>query len=136
MEVKGRIAAVMPIQQGTSGNGNAYLKQEFVLEYFWWPNQTTASKMVLNLFGEERVKSAELKAGEEVKVRYHIEAREYNGRWYNDVRCDSVERRTPKPEVPKAVDAPGTSDKKPAADATGNGGEQADMEEKQDDLPF
>lgn len=93
MEIKGLISAVLPIQTGNSSNGNSWVSQEFVLKYYWWPNQTSPSSMVLKLFGEERVKSADVKVGEEVKVGYHIEAREYQGRWYNDVRCDYIERK-------------------------------------------
>ena len=125
------ISAVMPVQKGISQNGNSYMKQEFVIDYFWWSNQTTASKMYLNIFGEEKVKNADLKVGDEVKVRYHIEAREYNGRWYNDVRCDYVERLTPKPEVPTTVDKPGASHQQPEQAAEG-----AETKDGNDDLPF
>lgn len=48
--------------------------------------------MLFNLFGEDRIRQYEPKVGDEVKVRYHVEAREYNGRYYNEVRCDGIER--------------------------------------------
>lgn len=123
MEIKGMISAVMPPQTGTSQSGNQWISQEFVLDYFWWPNQTTASKVVLRLFGEDRVKGANLNVGEEVNVRYHIEAREYQGRWYNEVRCDGVTpankkdstaepsstEKAEKPETPETVEPVGAS---------------------------
>ena len=99
MEVKGMISAVMPVQSGISQRtGNAWMSQEFILDYFWWPNQTTASKMVLRVFGEDRVKSAELTIGKEVTVRYHIEATQGKDRWFNEVRFDGfVESATAQP---------------------------------------
>lgn len=93
MEIEGRVLAVLPIQSGVAqSTGNAWQSQEFMLEYFWFPNQTRPSNAAFRIFGEDRIKEWNLKVGEEVKVRYHIEAREYNGRWYNDVRCDNVTR--------------------------------------------
>lgn len=68
------------------------MSQDFLVEYFWWPNQTIPSRMLFNLFGEDRIRQYEPKVGDEVKVRYHVEAREYNGRYYNEVRCDGIER--------------------------------------------
>ena len=41
-------------------------------------------------FGEERIKKFNLKPNYEVKVRFHAEAHESNGRWYNELRIDGV----------------------------------------------
>ena len=93
MEIQGKVKALLPAQTGTSAKtGNAWKSQEFVLDYFWWPNQVFASQMVLKMFGEDRINMWNLQPGDEVKVRYHIEAREYQGHWYNDVRCDGIEK--------------------------------------------
>lgn len=90
MEVKGKISAVMPVQQGTSKSGNAWTSQEFLLDYYWWSNQAEPTKMKLKIFGEDKVRNANLMVGEEVTVRYHIMANQVNGRWFNDVQCDGV----------------------------------------------
>lgn len=92
MEVKGRIAQVFDVRNGVSAKGTPWMSQDFIVEYFWWPNQTIPSRMLFNLFGEDRIRQYEPKVGDEVKVRYHVEAREYNGRYYNEVRCDGIER--------------------------------------------
>lgn len=92
MEVIGRISKVFDVRSGVSQRtGEQWVSQDFIIEYFWWQNQTSPSKMLLNVFGAERIQEADLKEGEEVKVRYHIEAREYNGRMFNDVRYDGIE---------------------------------------------
>jgi len=91
MEFEGRIVQIMPTQSGISqSSGNAWMSQEFLMDHYWWPNQTEASKAIIKLFGAERIQQADIHVNDEVRVRCHIEAREYNGRWYNEVRCDGI----------------------------------------------
>lgn len=112
MEVTGRIRAILPAQSGWSQRtGSTWMSQDYVLDYFWWPNQTMASQMVFRVFGEERIKAMNLQVNDEVKINYHIEAREYNGRWYNEIQCNNAEKVGAR-----------EGESKPAADADGNGG--------------
>lgn len=60
------------------------------MDYYWWPNQTIASRMLIKVFGKDRIEQYNLQEGDEVKIRFHVEANEYNGRWYNDTRVDGV----------------------------------------------
>ena len=91
MELEGKIFVVMPALSGVSQTtGNQWMSQEYVMEYFWFPNQTTPSKIALRVFGEDRIKQFNLQQNDEVKVRFHAEAHEYNGRWFNELRIDSV----------------------------------------------
>lgn len=91
MELEGRISVVMPAQSGVSQRtGNPWMSQEYVLAYYWFPNQTQASYIVMRVFGEDRIKQFNLQPNDEVKVRFHAEAHESNGRWYNELRIDGV----------------------------------------------
>ena len=91
MELEGKIFKVLPLQSGTSqATGNAWMSQEYILEYFWFPNQTQPSYICLRVFGEDRIKRFNLQPNDEVKIRFHADAREYEGRWYNELRIDSV----------------------------------------------
>ena len=91
MELEGRIAVVMPARSGVSQRtGNSWMSQEYVLAYYWFPNQTQASYIVMRVFGEDRIKQFNLQPNDEVKVRFHCEAHESNGRWYNELRIDGV----------------------------------------------
>ncbi len=93
MEIQGKVKALLPEQKGTSARtGNTWKSQDFVLDYFWWPNQVFASQMVLKMFGADRIAQWDLHVNDEVKIRYHIEAHEYNGRWFNEIRCDGIEK--------------------------------------------
>jgi hypothetical protein len=91
MELEGRIIKVMPAQSGTSQRtGNAWKSQEYVFEYFYFPNQSIPTKVVMRVFGEDRINRFNLEANDEVKVRYHFDAHEVNGRWFNEIQIDGV----------------------------------------------
>ena len=82
---------VMPAMSGVSqSTGNPGMSQEYVMAYYWFPNQTNPSYIVLKVFGEDRIKQFNLQPNDEVRVRYHVEAHEYNGRWFNETRLDAV----------------------------------------------
>lgn len=88
MEIKGRIIAVMPVRTGTSQkNGEGWASQEYVIETL----EQYPKRCVFNVFGEDKIKEYNLQVGSEVVVKFDINAREYNGRWYNDIRAWKVE---------------------------------------------
>lgn len=128
MEIQGKVKALLPEQTGTSARtGNSWKSQEFVLDYFWWPNQVFASQMVLKMFGEDRIAQWNLQVNDEVKIRYHIEAHEYQGRWFNEIRCDGIE----KIGASAVAAQPATKVEEPAAPAP-----EPQQQQKADDLPF
>jgi hypothetical protein len=91
MELEGKISVVMPAASGVSqSTGNQWMSQEYVMAYYWFPNQTNPSYIVMRVFGEDRIKQFNLQPNDEVRVRFHIEAHEYNGRWFNETRLDAV----------------------------------------------
>ena len=91
MELEGKISVVMPAASGVSqSTGNQWMSQEYVMAYYWFPNQTEPSYIVMRAFGEDRIKQFNLQPNDEVRVRFHIEAHEYNGRWFNETRLDAV----------------------------------------------
>ena len=91
MELEGKISVVMPATSGVSqSTGNQWMSQEYVMAYYWFPNQTNPSYIVMRVFGEDRIKQFNLQPNDEVRVRFHIEAHEYNGRWFNETRLDAV----------------------------------------------
>ena len=91
MELEGKISVVMPATSGVSkSTGNQWMSQEYVMAYYWFPNQTNPSYIVMRVFGEDRIKQFNLQPNDEVRVRFHIEAHDYNGRWFNETRLDAV----------------------------------------------
>ena len=99
LELEGKITRKEAKQSGQSARGS-WTKQDFILEY---QDGNFPADVCFTAFGNEKV--AELdryQVGDEVKVSFNLRAREYNGRWYNDVR---VWRITPKNQAPVASPA-------------------------------
>lgn len=137
MELTGKIAVVMPAQSGVSqSTGNAWKSQEYVIDYFWWPNQTQASKIVMRVFGEERIKQFNLQQNDEVKIHFHAEAHEYNGRWFNEIRVDNVEfvgASINKNRAPSSEEAPVNTEN---TTQTSQPPQNKKPDDDSDDLPF
>jgi len=90
MDLTGTIIQVMPAQSGVSQrSGNPWMSQEYVMEIpGQWPRH-----IVFRIFGEDRIKQFNIQQGEQnVTIQFDIDAHEYNGRWFNEVRCYNVLR--------------------------------------------
>lgn len=87
MEIKGKIIFALPEQGGTSKAGNAWRKREYVLE----TQETYPKKVCFHLFGD-RIDQFPMSVGEDVTISFDLESREFNGRWYTDVRAYKVEK--------------------------------------------
>ena len=72
----------MPEVSGVSRNGNPWKKREYVLETF----DSYPKKVHFTCFGDNADK-IQLKEGQVVTVSFDIESREYNRRWYTDIRA-------------------------------------------------
>lgn len=89
MEIQGKIVQVLPLQSGVGqASGKEWKKQEYILETL---DMQYPKKVCFNLWGDNIAKFA-LQVGEEVTVQIDIESREYNGRWYTDVKAWRVDR--------------------------------------------
>ena len=98
MEITGKIIAVLPERGGVSKTGNEWKMQEYVLE----THEQFPKKLCFNVFGADKIAQFNIQAGDELTVSFDINAREYNGRWYNDIRAWRVERGT----APAAAETP------------------------------
>lgn len=140
MEINGKVSAVMEPQSGVSQRtGNPWMSQEFVIDYFWWPNQTFPSKMVLRIFGEDRIKQWNVHMNDEVKIRYHIEATfsQQSNRWYNEVRCDGLEKVGASAPQPHNAPVDGTAQAQTDSNPQPQNNAPTNKEGGQgDDLPF
>lgn len=87
MELQGRVIAVLESREGTSARG-PWKSQEYVIE----THDQYPRKMVFNIFGADRIDQFAIKAGEEIIVSFDIDAHEYNGRWFNNIRAWNIQR--------------------------------------------
>ena len=87
MDVVGKIIAALPPKSGTSqSTGKPWQVNAYVLQ----TNEQTPKNIAFDVFGAERVEQYNLKVGDMVTVTIDIDAHEYNGRWYNQIRAWNV----------------------------------------------
>lgn len=131
MEITGKIIVACEPRGGVSQRtGNNWKMQEFVIE----THEQYPKKCMFSVFGEDRLRDFNIQVGDELTVSFDIDAREYNGRWYNDLRAWRVVRVDPNAvaaaAAPAAVAAPSAV---PAPNAAAAPAASASTE---DDLPF
>lgn len=131
MEITGRIIEVLPERSGMSARGE-WKSQSFVIE----THDQYPRKMVFDVFGAERLQRFNIKGNDEVTVFFDIEARQYQDRWFNNIRAYDVRKldaAAGEAAGQAAAAAPQTTQAAPAPfppaqpDAAG---------ESSDDLPF
>ena len=87
MEISGKIIRVLSLQQGEGKNG-PWKKQEYVIE----TTDKIPRKVCFSLWGD-KIDQFRLTEGAEAEVSFDVESREYNGRWYTDVKAWKVMKK-------------------------------------------
>jgi hypothetical protein len=119
MQLTGKLLQLLPLQTGAGKNGE-WKKQEIILE-------TTGQypkKVCVSVWGD-KIDTNKLRPGNVLKVDFEIESREYNSRWYTDVRAWRIEAQGGNSD--EAAGAPAQEYVPPSVDMS----TQSD-----DDLPF
>lgn len=134
LELEGKIIRKLNVQSGVSARGN-WSKQEFIIEY---QEGNFPSQACFNVWGEDKVKDLErFQIGDSVKVSFNISSREYNGRWYTDLRAWRLDSAGEAASAAAPAQAPAPA--QPAAQpAQTQAPQAADSQDSQDDddLPF
>lgn len=136
MELQGKVIAVLPERSGVSQRGE-WKSQDYVIE----THDAYPRKMVFGVFGADRISRFNIQIGQEVTVSFDIDAHEYQGRWFNNIRAFDVRQVDPAAVgmqpgvVPGAAfgAAPAAAPAHPAAPAQPAA---PVAEDKVDDLPF
>ncbi len=107
MEIAGKVQQILPLVTGQGRNGE-WRKQEFILE----TEGKYPKSVCISLWGDN-IDNAHLREGEEVKAMIDISSREYNGRWYTEVRAWKVEKagsQAPQEDQNQYIDVPAEED--------------------------
>lgn len=100
MDLSGKVINQLQEVGGNSKSGNAWRKQEYIIE-------TTGQypkKVCVSVWGD-KIDQFGIKVGEHLTLGIDVESREYNGRWYTEVKVFKVDRShggagtAPMPEV-------------------------------------
>jgi len=83
MEFEGTVYRIMPVTKGTSARGD-WQRQDVIFDYSDGGNFTR--KMCVTFFNHPD-DVAKLREGSRYQVSVNIDAREYNGRWFTDIRA-------------------------------------------------
>ena len=91
MEITGKLIQLLPDVQGESARG-PWVRGGFVIE----TGDDYPRKVAFTAFGEERVAMAKnIPMGSMVQVTFTPESREFNERWYTDLRCSRIQPFVP-----------------------------------------
>ena len=89
MQEHGRIVCVMNPRQGVSQrSGQSWYSRDYVLLI----DGRYERRVAFSIWGAEQNQRANLQLGEYVTIHAEVEAHEYEGNWYNEVRCYDVEK--------------------------------------------
>ena len=102
MEITGKLIQKLPVQSGVSSSGNNWSKAEFVIETI----EQYPKKVCANLWGDRARALDQFQEGSLITVSFDLESREFNGRWYTDVKAWKVEAATPAAAAGAPMNAP------------------------------
>ena len=120
MQLTAKLVQLLPLQTGTGKNGQ-WKKQDVIVE----TEGQYPKKVCISIWGD-KINEDLLKVGSQLNFSFDVESREYNGRWYTDVKAWKIEVAGAAP-----VDRP--ADDQVYFD---EGHPDSNREETKDDLPF
>jgi hypothetical protein len=88
MEIQGKVIAVLPERSGVSARGE-WKSQTYVIE----TQEQYSKKMAFDVFGADRIANFGIQLGEVINVSFDIDAHEYQGRYFNQIRAWNVVRQ-------------------------------------------
>ena len=129
MDFEGVVYRIMPATSGTSARG-PWQRQEVVFDL--QTNNSQFPRKACVTFFNKPEEVARLKEGDACIVSFDIESREYNGRWYTDLRAWRVQPKQAEVEAPVGyAEAPMAAAPMPTSEPI-----YATQAAEADDLPF
>ena len=125
LEITAKLISSLPEQTGSGKNG-PWVKQDFIVE----TEDQYPKKICMSAWGDLVKQFNGYAMGSRLKISFRVESREYNGRWYTDVRPWKAVVEGNATSGPAPMDAPASY---PSA---GNEQSQPAASSVEDDLPF
>ncbi|MCD4736734.1 MAG: DUF3127 domain-containing protein [Bacteroidales bacterium] len=104
MEIAGKIHQILPEETGEGRNG-PWRKQNFILE----TQEQYPKKVCITVWGD-KIDLKTVHENDPVTVNINIESREFNGRWYTDVKAWRIVKEDSQdnfaPDTPPDYDLP------------------------------
>ena len=96
MEAIGKLIAILPEQSGQTERG-PWTRGGFVIE----TEEQYPKKIAFTLFGDRIDMIKSFAIGSVLRVQFSAESREWEGRWFTDLRCFRVEAFVAQPTYPQ-----------------------------------
>ena len=117
--IEGRLIQILTAQEGQSTRG-AWKKQDFVIE----TSEQYPKKVCISCWNEKTDELSKFQLNDNLKVSVNIESREYNSKWYTDVKAWRIDQLNDS--------APVSNNSKANDDVSG----VSFTSDENDDLPF
>ena len=118
MELTATLVQLLPLQKGVGKNGE-WKKQDIIVQ----TEGQYPKKVCISIWGD-KINERVLQVGSQLNISFDVESREFNGRWYTDVKAWKVEPANGSSSTGNAyADAPPEDS-------------YNDLKEGADDLPF
>ena len=125
---KGTISHMSEITSGTSTSGRDWARMTIMIDI---PGHQGSISKISFQVGTDRIGDVqEFKVGDKVEIGWAIYAREYNGRWYNNVDLVNIKSQEVQAAAPAPTSAP------TLAPRSLNNIPAAELEPHEEDLPF
>ena len=85
--IEGRLIQILTAQEGQSTRG-AWKKQDFVIE----TSEQYPKKVCISCWNEKTDELSKFQLNDNLKVSVNIESREYNSKWYTDVKAWRIDQ--------------------------------------------
>jgi Domain of unknown function (DUF3127) len=85
MQLTAKLVQLLPLQSGTGKNGQ-WKKQDIIVE----TEATYPKKICVSVWGD-KIDAGQLQPGNQLKIDFDVESREFNGRWYTDIKAWKIE---------------------------------------------
>lgn len=100
MQLSAKLIQLLPLQTGTGKNG-IWKKQDIILE----TDGQYPKKICISIWGD-KIDERQLQLGNSLKIDFDIESREFNGKWYTDVKAWKIEVAGTNPVISQNIPAP------------------------------
>lgn len=97
---KGTISDMSEVQSGTSQSGKEWQRMNLILDTPGF--QGSVYKMVFQVSGDHVKEVSLFNRGDKVEVGFSIYAREWNGKWYNNVNLVKITSQETRQDAPAA----------------------------------
>lgn len=81
MNIKAKLIQLLPLQTGMGKNGQ-WKKQDVIVE----TDGQYPKKICISIWGD-KINEKQLLIGNELDIYFELESREFNGKWYTDIRA-------------------------------------------------